>query len=100
MFGFIKKLFGGNSEEIKALLANGAVIIDVRTPSEFKGGHAQKAVNIPLDTLDRNINKIKAYKKPIVLCCASGMRSSRAKGVLMNQGLQDVHDAGAWVNLR
>jgi len=100
MFGFIKKLFGGNSEEIKALVENGAVIIDVRTPSEFKSGHASKAVNIPLDTLNSNINKIKGYKKPIVLCCASGMRSSRAKGLLINQGLQDVHDAGAWVNLR
>ena len=100
MFGFIKKLFGGNSEEIKALVENGAVIIDVRTPGEFSGGHDAKAVNIPLDTLDKNINKIKSYKKPIVLCCASGMRSSRAKGVLLNKGIQDVHDAGAWVNLR
>jgi phage shock protein E len=100
MFGFIKKIFGGNSEEIKALVESGAVIIDVRTPSEFKSGHAAKAVNIPLDTLDKNINKIKNYKKPIVLCCASGMRSSRAKGVLINKGIENVHDAGAWVNLK
>jgi phage shock protein E len=100
MFGFIKKLFSGNSEEMKELIANGAIIIDVRTPGEFAGGHAAKAVNIPLDTLDRNIAKIQKYKKPIVLCCASGMRSARAKGVLVNKGVANVYDAGAWSNLR
>jgi rhodanese-related sulfurtransferase len=99
MFGFIKNLFAGNSEEVKELITNGAVIIDVRTPGEFAGGHAAKAVNIPLDTLDKNISKIEKYKKPIVLCCASGMRSARAKGVLVNKGIANVYDAGSWSNL-
>lgn len=100
MFDFIKKMLGGNSEEIKELVNNGAVIIDVRSPGEFSGGHAKNAVNIPLDTLGNNIAKIKKYKKPVVLCCASGMRSSRAKGVLINKGVENVHDAGSWGNLR
>ncbi|AWV99249.1 rhodanese-like domain-containing protein [Arcticibacterium luteifluviistationis] len=100
MFDFIKKMFAGNSEELKELIKNGAVIIDVRSPGEFSGGHANKAINIPLDTLGNNIAKIKKFKKPVVLCCASGMRSSKAKGILVNKGVENVHDAGSWGNLR
>ena len=85
---------------MKEIIESGAVIIDVRTPGEFSGGHAAKAVNIPLDTLDNNISKIKGFKKPIVLCCASGMRSARAKGFLQGKGVENLHDAGAWSNIR
>lgn len=100
MFDFIKKMLGGNAEEIKELVNNGAVIIDVRSPGEFSGGHAKNAINIPLNTLTNNFTKIKNYKKPVVLCCASGMRSSKAKSILTSKGLENVHDAGSWVNLR
>ncbi|MFT5885267.1 MAG: phage shock protein E [Arcticibacterium sp.] len=99
MFDFIKNLFGNNSEEMKEIIENGAVIIDVRTPGEFAGGHPAKAVNIPLDTLESKLSKIKGYKKPIVLCCASGMRSARAKSFLQGKGIENLHDAGAWSNI-
>lgn len=100
MFNFLKKLMGGESVDYKQLVADGAVIIDVRTPSEFKGGHAKGAVNIPLDTLDKNLKKIQAYKKPLVMCCASGMRSGRATSFLKSKGLTEVYNAGSWVTLR
>lgn len=100
MFDFIRKLFGGESVDYKSLVANGAVIIDVRTPGEFAGGHVKGAVNIPLDSIDKNLNKIQAYKKPLVMCCASGMRSGRATSFLKSKGLQEVYNAGAWSNLR
>ncbi|MFT7434800.1 MAG: phage shock protein E [Psychromonas sp.] len=99
MFDFIKKIFGNNSDRMKEIIKNGAVIIDVRTPREFAGGHALKALNIPLDTLEIEFSKIKGFKKPIVLCCASGMRSSRAKGFLQGKGIENLHDAGAWSNI-
>lgn len=101
MLNMFKNLFGGgNGEALKQLVADGAVIIDVRTPGEFAGGHPKGAVNIPLDKLDANLNKIKAYKKPIIVCCASGMRSSSAKSQLTRKGIENVHDAGSWSNLR
>ncbi len=100
MFDFLKKLVGGESVNHKQLVAEGAIIIDVRSPSEFQSGHAKGAVNIPLDTLANNLTKIKGYKKPLVLCCASGMRSGRAASLLKSKGLTDVYNAGAWVNLR
>ncbi|MCD8541251.1 MAG: rhodanese-like domain-containing protein [Aliarcobacter cryaerophilus] len=58
MFGFLKKLFGGNSVDYKELVKNGAQIIDVRTPAEFNGGHVKGAKNIPLQSLNQNLGKI------------------------------------------
>ncbi len=84
---------------MKDVLAQGAVIVDVRSAGEFAGGHAKGAVNIPLDQIEIKVNKIRSYQKPIVVCCASGMRSARAKTLLEKQGITDLYDAGSWHNL-
>lgn len=84
---------------MKDVLAQGAVIVDVRSAGEFAGGHAKGAVNIPLDQIETKVNKIRSYQKPIVVCCASGMRSARAKTLLEKQGIPNLHDAGSWHNL-
>ena len=100
MINLFKSLFGGaKTGQIAEARAQGAVIIDVRTPAEFAGGHAEGAVNIPLDTLESKLSTIQKYQKPIVLCCASGMRSGRAKVLLAGRGVPDLHDAGSWQNL-
>lgn len=99
--GFFSSLFrGGNSVDLKGIIENGAVVVDVRTPSEFVGGHVKGAVNIPLDNIQGNIAKIKAYKKPIVVCCASGMRSANAKRTLAKNGVEEVYDGGSWMSIR
>ncbi len=97
---FLKKLFGisSNKADVKALVNNGAKIIDVRTAAEFSGGHINGAINIPLDKISSNINKIKNYNKPIVLCCASGMRSAQATNQLKQNGVE-AYNAGGWKNL-
>ena len=97
---FLKKLFGLSSDknDIKLVLSKGAKIIDVRTASEFSGGHVNGAINIPLDKISSNIDKIKNYKKPIVLCCASGMRSAQATNQLKQNGIE-AYNAGGWRNL-
>ncbi len=97
---FLKKLLGLSSgkEEIKNALEKGAKIIDVRSPSEFSGGNIKGSINIPLDQIGANIDKIKAYQKPIVLCCASGMRSAQATNQLKQKGVE-AYNAGGWRNL-
>lgn len=87
-----------NKADVKALVNSGAKIIDVRTPSEFSGGHIKGAVNIPLDKISSNIDKIKKYNTPIVLCCASGMRSAQATNQLKQGGIE-AYNAGGWKNL-
>lgn len=99
MFDFLKKIMGGGNEAAKAALDNGAVIIDVRSPAEFSGGHAKGAINIPLNTIDKNIRKIKNYKKPIVTCCRSGARSGSAASTLKSQGIEVVN-GGSWQSVQ
>ena len=95
MFGFIKKMFGIESVDIETILRQGAVIIDVRTPQEFKSGHAKGAINIPLQKIKNSTLKIKKYKKPIITCCASGARSGAAASQIKNAGIE-VYNGGAW----
>ena len=80
MFGFIKKIFGIEDVDVVGLLAEGAVIIDVRAPGEFKSGHPEGAINIPLQSIKSNMLKIRNYEKPVIACCASGRRSGIAPG--------------------
>lgn len=90
--------FGKRKQMIQEVLEKGAVIIDVRSSMEFAGGHVRGSYNMPLDTLESQINKIKNMNKPVVLCCASGMRSGSAVSVLKRQGIE-AYNAGSWVNL-
>lgn len=96
MFQSIKNLLGlGPATDYKALAKNGAQIIDVRTPAEFKEGHLKGSVNIPLQTLSNNLSKIKK-DKPVITCCASGMRSASAKSILKSAGYTEVYNGGGW----
>jgi len=94
----LKRLFGGTSVDFAELVKRGAVIIDVRTPAEYKGGYINGSVNIPLQSLQANLGKI-PKNKTIITCCASGMRSGSAKSILKSAGY-DVHNGGGWTTLR
>jgi rhodanese-related sulfurtransferase len=97
----LSALFGqsGPKPNIEELIKNGAIVIDVRTPGEFAGGHFKGSKNIPLDKIGSKIDDIKKMDKPVILCCASGMRSGQAAGVLKRAGLSEVYNAGSWTNL-
>jgi phage shock protein E len=95
--GLLDTLFG-KKVDFAALIANGAKIVDVRTAAEFKGGHVKGAVNIPLDRIQGEVAKLKKEGKPIILCCASGMRSGNATSILQAAGI-DAHNGGSWSSL-
>jgi rhodanese-related sulfurtransferase len=100
MLQAIKKIFGlGPKVNYKELIQNGAQIIDVRTKGEYQGGHIRGSVNIPLQMLSVNLNKIKK-DKPIITCCASGMRSASAKSLLKSNGFTEVYNGGGWMSLQ
>ncbi len=100
MLNAIKNLFGlGAKTDFKALLQSGAQIVDVRTKGEYQSGHIKGSINIPLDSLSNNVAKIKK-DKPVITCCASGMRSSSAKAYLKGKGFVDVHNGGGWMSLQ
>lgn len=98
--GIFQSIFGNgtSSEAIKEMIANGAVIIDVRTPAEFQGGHVAGSKNIPLQTIGNRVDEIKKINKPIVLCCASGNRSGQATDFLKSKGV-DCENGGGWMQV-
>lgn len=100
MFGFLKKLFAP-AEDPKTWVARGAKIIDVRSPGEFASGHANGAVNIPLDQFSTQVpKKFKDKNQEFVLCCASGNRSGMAKSIMEQKGYTNVLNGGPWTRLR
>jgi rhodanese-related sulfurtransferase len=100
MFKILKKIFSAVPEtNYTALMQRGAQINDVRTPVEYGGGHIKGSVNIPLDILQRSLSKIKK-DKPVITCCASGMRSATAKNILKSGGFAEVYNGGGWMGLQ
>lgn len=100
MINTLKKLFGmGPKVDYASLVKQGAVILDVRSKGEYQNGHIKGSINISVDTLANNLGKLKK-DKPIITCCASGMRSASAKSLLKSKGFTDVHNGGSWMTLQ
>lgn len=100
MINKLKNFFGIKpAPDYDQLIKEGGVIIDVRTKAEYTGGHIKGSKNIPLQTLNANSNLPKDKNKPVITCCASGMRSASAKKTLISKGFTNVHNGGSWINL-
>ena len=99
MLDAIKNLFGMDKTDYTELVKKGALILDVRSKSEYDGGHIKDSINIPVDQLQKNLSKIKDKDKTIITCCASGMRSASAKSILQNNGYKNVYNGGGWSSL-
>lgn len=87
-----------SGRRIAAFRARGALILDVRTPAEFQRGHAEGALNLPLDQLGQGLARLDKGT-PLLVCCASGARSAIAATQLRAKGFEAVN-AGAWTRLR
>ena len=75
-----------------ALVAQGATLVDVRTPGEWENGHVEGAKLIPVQELAERIAEI-PRDRPVVVYCASGARSARAAAMLAAAGY-DARDLG------
>ena len=67
--------------------------IDVRTTEEYTGGHAPKAVNFPLDALEKDLSKLDK-NKPVYVICQTGKRSQKGSEILQKAGFTDVYNIG------
>lgn len=101
MMNTLKQIFGvGPSVDYAQLVKQGAIIIDVRSKSEFSGGHIKGSLNIPVDQLSKHLNQFPDKSKVIITCCASGMRSASAKNILKDNCYTEVHNGGSWTSLK
>ncbi|MCB9598187.1 MAG: rhodanese-like domain-containing protein [Sandaracinaceae bacterium] len=85
------------AEDPHAMVAEGATLLDVRTPGEFSSGHIEGAVNIPISELGQRMEEVPTDHS-VVVYCLSGGRSASAASMLRSHGYQ-VHDLGpmsAW----
>jgi rhodanese-related sulfurtransferase len=86
-------------------IAAGAIVLDVRTPEEYSGGHLDNAVNIPVDEFADQLPRVAQLAandktKPVVVYCAAGRRAARAKQVLDGAGYTHVVNGGGYNDLR
>ena len=92
-------LLGFGKGKIKDALRRGAIIIDVRTATEFDQGKVPGSINIPVDRIAVNAVRIKGMHRPVIFCCASGERSSHAVSIMKEKGLKEVYNGGSWLTV-
>ena len=94
--GFFDFLKGPDiSQGVKEYQATpGAVLLDVRTPEEYREGHIPGSRNVPLQAIDSAAAVIKEKDTPIFAYCYSGARSAQAVSVLEGIGYTNVKNIG------
>ncbi len=95
VFLFLRSRGNISSAEARALVRDGARLVDVRSPGEFAAGHIDGALNLPVAEIVHRVGEIGPPDKPVVLYCASGVRSAAAARMLKSKGFADVRNLGA-----
>lgn len=89
------------TETKKAVDAKDVQFIDVRTVEEYKGGHAPKTINLPLDKLENDLSKLDK-NKPVYVICQTGRRSQKGAEILEKAGFKEIYNVsggtGEWIS--
>lgn len=72
----------------------GAVLLDVRTPQEYREGHIPGSRNVPLQAIEQVARAVPTKTQPIFVYCLSGARSRQAVDKLTRMGYADVKNIG------
>jgi phage shock protein E len=97
MFNFFKGSNRLNHADAYQMLKEdpSILVVDVRTPEEFREGKIAKSINVPLDQLESLIlKKVPDKSKKLFVICYSGSRSAAAMRILKHLGYMDIHDIG------
>ncbi len=92
--GLLNALFGKSNNNVAEYIAKDAVILDVRSHSEYQNNHIASAIHIPLPELNKRFSEIKKLNKPVIAYCASGMRSGSAASFLKSKGVDVINGGG------
>ena len=72
----------------------GAVLLDVRTSEEYRGGHIPGSKNVPLQAIDKVVSVVENKDTMLYVYCQSGARSRQAAGLLQRMGYRNVNNIG------
>lgn len=80
-------------QQAQQMKSQGALLVDVREPDEYAGGHAPGSVLIPVGQLGKRLKELDGYQnKPVVLICRSGRRSVAAAEILQKAGFGEIRN--------
>lgn len=92
----LKRLSFVSAEIARKHLVEGALVIDVRSPEEFRSSKVPEAINIPLGEVRAKISeRVKDKQQPLLVHCLSGGRSAIAKHQLRGMGYRNVFNLGS-----
>ena len=94
----ILDLFGNKKKKLADYQSRGAIILDVRTKGEYQQGAIPGSKHVPLQQVSVKISEIKKWNKPVITCCASGVRSGSAAAILRSNGVEAMN-GGGWMSL-
>lgn len=92
-------ILGFGNGKIKEALKRGGTIIDIRTANEFDQGKIQGSINIPIDRININLQRIKQMRKPIIICSNFDSENEKAIGFLKASGIKEVYNGGSWTRV-
>jgi rhodanese-related sulfurtransferase len=79
------------AEAIRLMNHEKGVLVDVREPAEYRGGHIPHALNVPLSGLATGLKQIEKHMaRPLIICCRTSQRSARAAVALRKHGFASV----------
>ncbi|MGG5370142.1 rhodanese-like domain-containing protein [Enterococcus sp. AZ196] len=90
MFKLFQKTPVISTKDLADKLEQSITLLDVRTPEEYRRGHIAKAVNYPLN----KINRYQGKEKEVYVICQSGMRSKQAAKILKEKGYEATNVQG------
>lgn len=76
----------------------GALLVDVRSPQEYAGGHVPGSVNVPVEVIGQMTSVCPKKDTPLFVYCHSGVRSAQACSALERAGYTDVNDLGGIID--
>ena len=94
LFNFSRNTAGINTGVAEYKTNDGAVLLDVRTAEEYRDGHIDGSINIPLDKISSVENIVKDKSTPLYVHCLSGGRSGQAVSYLKQMGYTNVKNIG------
>lgn len=86
------------ADSLDKKIANGAIILDVRTTAEYSTGHIEGAFNISLGEIRERYTELDP-SKTYITTCSHGLRSVKVENLLKERGFKNVYNGGAWSDL-